>query len=71
MVNHTFPKLRNDVYIHFPEQKMIAFTERGVPTLGDYDSGAGNTNEEVHEKIKNNLTGKGVKLFKALVDGKT
>ena len=69
-MSNTIPKLRNDGFIHSPQPKMIALTEKGIAALGDRIK-CSCTNEEVHEKIKADLKDKGVKLFEALLDGET
>ena len=67
-MSNTLPKLRTDGYLQTDEPKMVGLTEKGISALGDIAS-CGTTNEEVHDKIKADLTGKGVALFEALIDG--
>ena len=67
---NTIPKLREDGFIHSPQPKMLALTEKGIGALGDSIK-CSSTNEEVHERIKGDLRDKGVKLFEALLDGES
>ncbi|CAB9498670.1 expressed unknown protein [Seminavis robusta] len=65
---NTVAKLKKKDLVECPDAQTLGLTESGLEHVGDLAS-AGSSNEEVHERIKNDLKGKQVTLFDLLADG--
>ena len=64
---NTLPKLKRKDHVHV-DKNLLSLTEAGVEFMGDLAKVA-SSNDEVLERIKEELKGKQLALFEALLDG--
>lgn len=67
-LSNTIPKLKRKGFIEV-DKGVVELTEAGINEMGDMAKQAG-SNEEIQEKIKEDLSVKQVEIMDALLDGK-